>query len=137
MLQQYVPTFNRWAPFIARLLLAGSFLFSAMGKIPGSAMFKMEVDMSATAGLPFASLMVTLAFILEVVCGVMLIIGFRARLAAFLLAGFTALIALTFVRNVHDQQQLMILFSCMNLIAGLFYISVYGARHIALRPDVN
>ena len=127
--------FTRWAPFAARLMLAASFLMSAVGKIPGSEMFTMEVGMSADAGLPFPALMVTLAFILEIVASAMLIIGWHARTAACLLAGFTVLIALTFVRDLGDQMQQMILFNCMNLIAGLLYVAVYGAKSVAVRTD--
>ena len=131
----YIPLFERWAPFAARFMLAISFLFSAVGKIPGSESFTMEVGMSADAGLPFASVMITLAFILEIVCSGMLIIGFHARIAATLLAGFTFLIGLTFVRDLSDQTQMMIFFSCMNLIAGLLYVAVYGAKTLAVHPD--
>ncbi len=129
------PAFERWAPFVARLMLSATFLMSAVGKIPGTEMFKMEVEMSGVAGLPFPAVMITLALILEVITCVMLIIGWHVRTAAILLAGFTFLIALTFVRDLSDQMQMTIFFSCMNLIAGLFYVAVYGAKSIAIKPD--
>jgi putative oxidoreductase len=127
--------FEKWAPFAARCMLGINFLFSAMGKFPGSENFNMEVASSSQAGLPFPVLMVTLAFILEAVASIMLIIGWHARIAAFLLSIFVLLIGLTFVKSFADQMQLIIFFSCLQLIAGLTYIAVYGAKSVAIRKD--
>ena len=135
ILPHYSALFEKWAPFAARFMLAVSFLFSAVGKIPGSDSFTLEVELSAGAGLPFASLMVTLAFIVEIVCSGMLIVGYHVRTAAFLLASFVFLISLTFVRDLNDHVQMTIFFSCMNLIAGLLYVAVYGAKTLAVQPD--
>lgn len=127
--------FRAWAPFAARLILAGVFLFSAVFKIPGTESFAMQVGMAGAVGVPFPYLAVLAAFVLEIVAGAMLIIGWHARVAALALIVLTALIAFFFVTDLSDQAQWPVLFSCLELIAGLLFIATYGARSIAMRQD--
>jgi putative oxidoreductase len=140
-----------WAPFIARLFFGFQFLLGAAFKIPGTTGFAMEVTQTASAGVPFANVAVFLAFVLEVLGGLMLIVGFRARLAAFLLAGFTAILAFVFYRGgfgvlvtlisggvVSDPSDYMTMgmfVSHLAFIAGLLFVSVYGAKSLALKRD--
>ncbi|MES2994757.1 MAG: DoxX family protein [Patescibacteria group bacterium] len=134
-LPHYSGAYEAWAPVIARLAFAATFLISAFFKIPGTETFTMQVGMAGAAGLPFPLVMVTLAFILEVCAGIALVIGWRTRTAGFLLALFTLLIAFVFYRNLADQAQFAGFMSCMALVAGLVYVSVYGAKHAAVRKD--
>lgn len=121
-----------WAPVIGRVLFGLLFLSSAFYKIPGTDLFNMQVEASATAGIPFALIAVTLAFILEVVAGIALVIGWNTRLAAAALIVFVVFIAVFFGRNLADQTQMMTFFSCLQLIAGLLYVSVYGAQSVSV-----
>jgi putative oxidoreductase len=132
-LPHLTPTYERWAPFIARLIFGGAFLMSAFYKIPGSESYTMQVNMSDAAGLPFAGLLVTLAFVLELIAGICLIVGFHVRTAAAALAVFVLLIALTFYRDLSDMTQFPLFMSCLELIAGLIYVSVYGAQSVAVK----
>lgn len=124
--------YEQWAPVIARILFGALFLNSAFFKIPGTETFYMQVAMSAAVGIPFALIAVTLAFIVEVVAGIALIVGYNTRTAAAVLIVFTVLIALFFGRNLADQTQMMTFFSCVQLVAGLIYVSVYGAQKAAV-----
>lgn len=127
------PVYEKWAPVVARVILGLIFLQSAYYKIPGTEMFSMQVGASAQAGIPFAYAAVFLAFVLEVCAGLALVFGYNTRLAAFLLAGFTLLIALFFYRNLADQMQMAMFTSCLGYIAGLMYVSVYGAQSVAVK----
>lgn len=131
-----IATFNVWAPVVARFAFAFVFLNSAWYKIPGSEFFAFQVETSAAAGIPFPTAAVLLAFVLEVVAAIMLIIGWYTRVAALALIVFVALIAAFFVRDFTDQMQMMTFFSCLQLIAGLLYVAVYGAKHVAVRKDL-
>lgn len=124
--------YETWAPVVARVVFGLLFLQSAFYKIPGTEMFGMQVEASAAAGIPFAMIAVTLAFILEVVAGIALVIGYNTRTAAAALIVFVALIAVFFGRNFSDMNQMMTFFSCIQLIAGLMYVSVYGAQKAAV-----
>ncbi len=125
--------YETWAPVIGRVLIAGAFLMGAAFKIPGTSGFTNEVAMSAAAGIPFAMVAVFLAFILEVVAGVSLIIGWNTRLMAFLLMLFTLVLIFFFYRDISDPMKIGMLVSHLNLVAGLFYMSVYGAQKIAVK----
>ncbi|MCE9644119.1 DoxX family protein [Candidatus Parcubacteria bacterium] len=127
--------YRNWAPVLARLIFGATFLMAAYYKIPGTESFTMEVNMSAAAGIPFPLVAVFLAFLLELFGGLALVFGVWTRVAAFLLAPFVLLIALFFFRNLADQAQFGMFMSCMGLIAGLLYVSVYGARHAAVSKD--
>jgi putative oxidoreductase len=135
MKTQYIELYEKWVPVVARIIFGLTFLMSAYYKIPGSESFAMQVGMSDGAGIPFAYVAVLLAFALELVGGLALVLGWQTRLFSFLLAGFVMLIALFFFRNWSDQQTMGNFISCCIEAAGLGYVSVYGARHFAVRKD--
>ena len=125
--------YETWAPFVARVLFAGAFLMGAAFKIPGTEGFGMEAAMTAAAGFPFATVAVFLAFLLEVVGGIALLIGWKTRLFAFILALFVALLAVVFYRDFSDPMTMGMFVSHLTFIAGLLYVSVYGAQHVAVK----
>ncbi|MDB4991998.1 MAG: LysR family transcriptional regulator [Parcubacteria group bacterium] len=124
--------FEVWAPFIARLIFGLQFLVGALFKIVGHAG---EVAQSAAVGIPLPEVAVWLAFIFELVAGVCLIIGYRTRDVAFILALYVLLLALLFYRHVSDPMVMGMFISHLGFIAGLLYVSVYGAKDIAVQKD--
>jgi putative oxidoreductase len=86
----------KWAnplALVARVLLAAMFVLAGTSKIGG---FSGTVSFIASVGLPMPSLLAVLTVVLEIVGGIALIVGYRTRLFAFLLAGFTLLAAFIF-----------------------------------------
>ena len=81
-LPHFSSAYETWAPTIVRIISGLVFLMSAYYKIPGTEMFNMQVEMSGAVGIPFPYVAVLLAFVLEVVGGVALVIGWHARTAA-------------------------------------------------------
>lgn len=134
-LPPYSRAYENWAPVLGRVILGGLFLMGASMKIPGTEGFVMEAGMTAAAGFPFATVAVFLAFVLEVLGGLALIVGFQARRAALLLALFTLLLAFVFYRDFSDPMIMGQFVSHLGLIAGLLFVSVYGARHAAVSKD--
>jgi putative oxidoreductase len=67
------------APVVARLLVAGVFLYSGGMKLahPGAAAARI-----ASLGLPFASALAIAAGVLEIAAGAALVLGLKARAAA-------------------------------------------------------
>jgi len=131
----YSRTYENWAPMLGRILVAGAFLFGAYGKFPGTESFQMSVGYTAQYGVPFPNVAVFLAFILEVVVGISLLVGFRARAAAFVLMLYTILLTLIFHLSFADQIAAGFFISHLTLIAGLLYISVYGAQYGAIKKS--
>jgi len=127
--------YERYAPVLARLIFGGQFLLGAAFKIPGTSGFAMETAQTAAMGLPYATIFVGIAFVLEVVCALCLIFGYRARAAAFVLAVFTLSLAIIFYGNISDPMTMGMFVSHLGFIAGLLYVSVYGAKTFALRKD--
>ncbi len=134
-LPHFSRTYEQWAPFVARIILGGTFLLGASFKIPTTAGFGMEVGMTSSMGLPYATAFVALAFLLEVACGIALIVGWHTRHAAVVLAVFTLALALIFYSNWSSPQVMGEFVSHLGLIAGLLYVSVYGAKKFALMRD--
>lgn len=128
----YAPAYERWAPFIARLIFGFQFLLGAYFKIGGHAM---EVAQTAAVGWPLPEISVDAAFVVEVIAAVCLIVGYRVRAVAALLAVYVLLLALVFYRHIADPMTMGMFVSHLGFIAGLLYISVYGAQQIAAKPD--
>lgn len=125
--------YEKWAPFLGRVLFAALFLMAASGKIPGTPMYAMEVGMTAAAGVPFPEIAVFLALIVEGVGGLMLLFGWNARLAAFVLGLLTALLTAVFHMSFAGPAEIGQFISHLGLIAGLLYVSVYGAQSVAVK----
>ena len=134
-LSTIMPLYEKWVPVLVRFIFGFVFLMSAYYKIPGTESFAMQVGMSEAVGIPFPYVAVLLAFVLEIVASAALIVGYKTRLAAFLLAGFVMLIGLFFYRNWADQTTFGYFMTCVTEAAGLLYISVYGAQHVAVKKD--
>lgn len=71
---------------IGRVLLAAMFVLAGIDKITG---FEGTAGYIASVGLPFAELLTVVTIAVEIGAGLALIVGFQARIAALLLAGFT------------------------------------------------
>lgn len=131
----FSPSYENWAPVVVRVIFGLVFLMSAAFKIPGTESFAMQVEMSGAVGIPLPFVAVILAFVLELVGGVALVIGWRVRAAALALAAFVMLIALFFYRNLGDQATFGLFMSCVTMAAGLVHLSVYGAQFAAVAKD--
>ena len=103
---------------IGRLLIALIFVFSGIGKISQYAGTQAYMD---SVGVPGFLLPAVIA--LEILGGLAIILGWHARVAAFLLAGFSLLSAILFHSNFGDQMQ-MIMFLKNLALAGGFLMTV-------------
>ena len=104
--------------FAGRILISAIFLISGLGKIAGYAGAQ---GYMAAMGVPGALL--PLVITLEVGGAIAIILGYRTRLAALLLAGFCIVSALIFHRALGDQVQ-FIMFMKNLAIAGGFLLLV-------------
>lgn len=113
---------------IGRLLLAPMFLLAGYSKIGG---FAGTAKWIGAAGLPMPELLTAGALAVELVAGIMLVIGWKARWAALALAVFTAL-ATYFFHNFwalpEAQKMTQQLFFMKNIavIGGLLLIAALG-----------
>jgi len=110
-----------------RVLLAVLFLLSGIGKV--GAYSATGAYMSAF-GVPSALLPVVIAT--EVLGALAIILGWKARVAGFLLAGFCLLTASIFHHNLADQTQLVHFFKDLGLAGGLLLLVANGAGPLSL-----
>ena len=134
-LPHYSSAYENWAPVVARVIMGLIFLMSAYYKIPGTESFAMQVGMSGSVGIPLPYIAVLLAFVLEVVGGIALVVGWQTRTVALALGAFVMLIAVYFYRDWSNQATFGGFISCVTQTIALVYISVYGAQHAAVSKD--
>jgi putative oxidoreductase len=97
-------TLEKSAELTGRTLLAGLFLVAGLGKIAGYAGTQGYMQ---SMGVPGALL--PLVITLEVLGAAAIIIGYRTRIVAFLLAGFTLVAAFLFHGGADQTQQVLFL----------------------------
>jgi putative oxidoreductase len=119
---------------VARILLALMFVLSGISKLTG---IEGTAGYIASVGLPAAQLLAIGAGVLEVVAGVMLIVGWQARWAALALAAFTVIASLLFhnywamPKEQQFMQQLMFMKN-LAITGGLLFVFAYGAGTLSV-----
>ena len=68
-----------------------------------------------------------LVIVLETLGGLAIIIGYKTKLSAIALAGFSAIAAVIFHHNFADQTQMIMFMSDIAMTGGLMLLAVYGA----------
>src|ERR1700756_4507792 len=91
-------------PVIGRILLGVIFILSGVSKFGDPAGTQAYI---ASVGLPLPLLGYIIAVVTEIAGGVMLLVGYRARLAAVALAIFTLAAAVFFHHAFGDRNQLI------------------------------
>jgi putative oxidoreductase len=118
---------DKYMPVVGRVLLAHIFLLAGLNKIGGYAGTQGYME---AMGVPGALL--PLVIILEVAGGLALIIGYKAKIAAWALAVFTVLAAIIFHNNFGDQTQMILFMKNISITGGLLLIATYGAGPYSL-----
>jgi putative oxidoreductase len=112
------------AAAIARGLLAALFLISGIQKLFVPDMIQGYI---ASVGLPFPSLVYAITVVIEIGAGTLLLVGFRTRLMAGVLAAFTVAAALLFHRALGDPNQFVHFLKNLAIAGGLLHVSAVGA----------
>jgi putative oxidoreductase len=122
------------AALVGRVLLAAIFILGGWGKIGG---FEGTAGYIASKGLPLPQVGAAIAIVVELVGGIMLLVGFRARWAA--LAIFVFLIPTTFIFHafwaVPPEQVMAQQNSFMKNLAimgGMLMVWAFGPGRLAL-----
>lgn len=110
------------AELVGRILLATIFLLSGIGKITA---YAGTAGYMASMGVPAALLPLVIAT--EVLGGIAIIVGYRTRVTAFLLAGFTLLAALIFHHHLADQIQMIMFLKNVAITGAFLLLVVHGA----------
>jgi putative oxidoreductase len=116
------------ALFLARLGLASLFVFSGLQKLAG---LHGASEWAASQGVPFAQVAMPLAAIFEVVAGLMLITGWRARTAAAALAAWILVLGPLFHQFWNAPPQMWQasidnFFHHLVMFGGMTYVAMFG-----------
>lgn len=112
---------NLAAP-LGRILLALIFVLAGINKITG---YTGTQGYMESMGVP--GVLLPLVIVVELVGGLALMLGWQARLTAFLLAGFTVLATLIFHSNLGDQTQFLFFLKNLSITGGLLMVFSFGA----------
>ena len=119
---------------IGRVLLALMFVKAGLGKlgnIDGTAAY------IASGGLPMPALLAVLAGLLELIGGLALVVGFKARWAALALGVFTLLASVLFhkfwaVPAGQQMVQQLLFLKNMAVAGGMFMVAALGAGPLSV-----
>ncbi|ESS14016.1 Inner membrane protein YphA [Betaproteobacteria bacterium MOLA814] len=121
-------TLHNTGALTGRILLAALFIPAGISKIVG---FEGTVGYIASVGLPLATVAAITAIVVELIAGLALLVGYRIKLAAVILAVFT-LVATVLFHNFWampaDQaymQQLMFMKN-IAVVGGLLMVAALG-----------
>lgn len=124
------------APLLGRLLLAALFIPAGLTKIPG---FENTAAYMAAKGLPLVPLLLVLTILIEAGCGLLILLGWRAREAALLLFLFLIPVTLVFhgfwgvedpAARAQEQRNFM---KNLAIMGGVLMIAGLGSGPLSLQ----
>jgi putative oxidoreductase len=120
-------------------VLLGRILFVAIFLMAGSNHFsKQTIAFAASQGVPFASFAVPLSGVLALAGGLSILLGYRAKIGAWLIALFLIPVTLMMHKfwTVHDpmmaQIQMVLFMKNVAILGGALLISQFGAGPLSL-----
>ncbi len=104
-----------------RILMSLIFIVAGFNKIGG---YEGTQGYMESMGVP--GMLLPLVILLELGGGLLLLVGFKTRIIAFLLAGFSLLAAVIFHNNLADSMQSIQFMKNLALAGGFLYITAWG-----------
>jgi len=112
---------------IGRILLSALFLIEGIGKISMQEDVVMYMENYGIPGILFVP-----AIILEILFPLLLIVGYKTKLAAFVMALFTFTVAIIFHTDFSKGMEMVFFLKDLAIVGGFLMIFVYGANKISL-----
>ena len=120
-------TVQRFSELAGRTFLAAIFLISGLGKLGAYAGTAAYMD---SVGVPGALLPAVIAA--EVLGAIAIIVGWKTRITALALAGFTLLSGLLFHSNFGDPVQMIMFLKNVAITGGFLLLAANGAGALSL-----
>lgn len=118
---------NKYADLIGRILISAMFIISGFGKTQHYA--EMQGYM---ASMHVPGMLLPLVIATEIGGGLAVLLGFKTRISAFLLAGFCILSALIFHSNFADQAQSINFMKNIAIAGGFLFLVANGAGPLSM-----
>jgi len=123
----------------AAVVVLGRFFFAVIFLMSGPNHFsKQIIGYAASQGVPLASIAVPLSGVLAIAGGLSILLGYRAKLGAWLIVIFLIPVTLMMHKfwTVHDpmmwQIQMILFMKNVSMLGGALLISQFGAGPISL-----
>ena len=126
-INQRSTTLESSAELVGRILLASLFLLSGVSKLGA---YGATAAYMSSAGVPSALLPAVIA--VELLGSLAVIVGWKTRIAAALLAGFSLLAAFLFHNNFADQIQMIMFLKNVAIAGGFLLLVANGAGAMSL-----
>jgi putative oxidoreductase len=121
---------TRYLPFAGRLLIGLPFLVSGLSKL---AAYGATIDVIMASSLPLPPPLAYAGSVtVELGCGLLMIAGYQARIAAAVLALFCLATAVFFHNNFADPNQTIHFFKNLIMTGGLLQIVAFGAGEVSV-----
>jgi putative oxidoreductase len=127
-MQTSIPYLNA----VGRILIAAIFLLSGVAKISG---YEATQGYMVEVGVPGALLPLVIAF--EICAALAIIVGFKARIVALALAGFSIATAVLFHGDLGDQTQFIMFMKNIAIAGGFLFLVANGPGRLALDNRKN
>ena len=112
---------------LGRVFISTIFLFSALNKIEN---YEETIEWMASYNLPSYFLAPTI--VLEIIAPILIIIGYKTKIAAAALSIFCIATAIVFYNNFDDQMQLIAFLKNIALSGGFLFLVINGAKGFCL-----
>ena len=113
--------------FIGRILLSALFLIEGLGKVSAQENVVMYMEDYGVPGILFVP-----ATILEILFPLFLIVGYKTKWAASVMALFTFAVAIIFHTDFDEGMQMIFFLKDIAIAGGFMIIIVYGPGKISL-----
>tara|TARA_B100000700_G_C14642413_1_gene668009 strand:+ start:334 stop:702 length:369 start_codon:yes stop_codon:yes gene_type:complete len=118
---------NQILDLIGRIFISGIFLLSGFNKIGN---YEGTVGWMESFGIP--EFLLIPAIILEIIAPILIIIGYKTKIAAAALSIFCIATAVIFHNNFSDQMQFIAFMKNIALAGGFLFLVVNGAKSYCL-----
>ena len=112
---------------LARIFLSALFLIEGVGKIFTQEQVVMYMEDYSVPGILFVP-----AVVLEIIFPLLLIVGYKTKLAALVMSLFTLTVAIIFHTDFSNGMQLVFFLKDLAIAGGFLVVFVYGSNKFSL-----
>mgnify|MGYP001261435363 FL=1 len=118
-----------------RLLMGAYFILPGVQKIIG---FDKMTNYMEAHGVPMASVFLPLTILLQISAGAAIVVGYRGKVAAFILAGLTFIISIymhdfwSMVKGIEQAHELQNFIKNIAIMSGLLIVAALGTGRFSL-----
>ena len=115
---------------LCRVLISAVFLFSGINKI-----LNYESTAQWMEGFSIPGILLMPAIALEIIFPLLIIVGYKVKIASGVLAIFCILTAFIFHFDFTNQMQIIAFLKNLGLAGGLLILSINGSKSLALEKE--